>query len=89
MNETKSPRPLSLVRFKVDQWMRTNGDWAKKHDFKCPFHKDDVFVYLGDIIQAPGHCVVIRVSPASKDNKPDEIFSMRHTFDFEEVLEDD
>jgi len=45
----------SLVRFDFD------GMPVEYHS-AYPFSKKDVFVYLGDIVQMPGHCVIARVS---------------------------
>lgn len=47
-----------------------------------PFTTNDVFVYLGDIKQMRGHCVVIRL----KDN---QIFTCCHTDNFIEIPEDE
>jgi hypothetical protein len=76
-----SPRPLALVRFK-------RGKYSPEDEAKYYFdllHGE--FIYLGDIPNQPGHCVLIRVGP-----KPDfagsfELF--RHTADFEEIPEDE
>lgn len=47
-----------------------------------PFSKHDRFVYMGDIVQMPGHCVVARLS----DGK---IFTCYHTYNFIELNEDE
>jgi hypothetical protein len=47
-----------------------------------PFRPEDRFVYLGDIVQMPGHCVVVRIS----DSK---VFCCYHTDDFAEVPEEE
>lgn len=54
----------------------------KKHLRHIPFTKDDTFVYLGDIVQMPGHCIVIRM----KDGK---VFCGYHTEDFVEIPEEE
>lgn len=45
------------------------------------FSPDDVFVYLGEIIQMPGHCIVIRQSDG-------RVFCGCHTENFAEILEE-
>lgn len=47
-----------------------------------PFNDGDKFVFLGEIEQMPGHCVVVRLS----DNK---IFTCYHTDSFVELTEDE
>ncbi len=66
--------PLSLVKF---DFALMPIDFHKKY----PFTENDRFVYLGDILQMPGHCVVVRL----KDN---HVFTCYHTDEFK-VLTDD
>jgi hypothetical protein len=46
---------------------------------KFPFTEKDTFVYLGDIVQMPGHCIVV-------DN---QIFTCYHTDEFVEIPEEE
>ena len=47
-----------------------------------PFSRRDVFVYLGDIVQMPGHCILIRMS----DGKG---FAGYHTDEFVRVPDEE
>ena len=47
-----------------------------------PFSKHDRFVYMGDIVQMPGHCIVARLS----DGK---IFTCYHTYNFVKLSENE
>lgn len=75
-------RPGMMCRFDVDKWTKNSSGYV------CPFDKEDVFVYLCDIAQAGGHCVVIKLNPKGKQHyknkkrKPDQTFTWFHTCDF-------
>ena len=45
-------KPNSLVKFDFDSL-------PKQHVNAYPFSTYDRFVYLGDIVQMPGHCIVV------------------------------
>ena len=47
-----------------------------------PFGPEDRFVYMGDIVQMPGHCVVVRVSDGKN-------FVAWHTDNFIELTEEE
>lgn len=67
--------PLTMCRFDFA------GMFPDQH-MHYPFTERDVFVYLGDIRQMPGHCVVVRMS----DNV---VFTAYHTENFVELTEDE
>jgi hypothetical protein len=46
------------------------------------FDKRDTFIYLGDIAQMPGHCIVIRMGDGT-------LFYCIHTDNFVEVPEEE
>jgi hypothetical protein len=58
------------------------SDLPTKFHNEYPFTKKDVFIYMGDITNMSGHCVVVR----TKDNV---IFTCYHTDDFVELNEDE
>jgi len=68
-------KSLTLVKFDFD-------GVPESYHKKYPFIDTDVFVYLGNIVQMPGHCVVTRMS----DGK---IFNGFHTDSFIELEEDE
>ena len=69
------PRQYSLVRFDV-------GDLDESWWEKYPFEKNGVYVFLGEIPNMPGHCVVV-------DFKTGKLISGYHTENFEEIPEDE
>lgn len=69
----KQIRQNALVRFKPSR----EKDW---HYY--PFTSKDTFVYLGDIAQMTGHCVVVR-------NQDGRIFTCYHTDDFYELKDEE
>lgn len=64
----------SLVRF---NFAIVPEEYHKKY----PFKEDDVFVFLGEIKQMPGHCIV-----AGKDGR---VIWGYHTENFVELTEDE
>lgn len=54
----------------------------KKYYDDYPFDADDIYVYLGDIKQMPGHCIVV-------DFKTGKIYCGYHTENFIELTEDE
>lgn len=70
-DQEKSPRPLSLVRYRYD---------AVPVDFhaKYPFMIGRTYVYLGEIPNMPGHCVVA-------DHVTGQVHSGYHCENFEEI----
>ena len=76
--EDKVPRQYSLVRLteETKQWLIENG-----HD-DSPLVQHDVFVYLGEIPNMPGHCVLA-------SHKDGVILSGYHIEDFEEIPEEE
>lgn len=67
MNST--PRQYSLVKYVFDY---------KEH----PFEKNKPYVFLGEIPQMPGHCIVA-------DYKTGQLYCGYHTENFEEIPEDE
>jgi hypothetical protein len=68
----------TLVKFDMDS-LPTKYHYEYRN---IGLEHDDVFIYLGDIIQMPGHCTVIRM----KDNK---VFTGMHTENFTPVTDDE
>lgn len=69
------PRPLSLVRFDA---ARLSTESAAAY----PFQTDALFIYLGEIPNMPGHCVVAEQSSG-------RICAGFHTECFIELSEDE
>ena len=67
------PRQNSLVRFHLD----SPGFWG---DY--PFTETGIYVFLGEIPNMPGHCVVL-------DHKTGRIYSGYHIENFKEIPEDE
>lgn len=78
---SSKPRINSLVKFK--------REYYSPEDEKRYFSDilDQTFIYLGDIVNQPGHCILIRVGPKPGLAGTFELF--RHTADFEELSEDE
>ena len=60
-------------------------DFSMIHDMdyhEYPFGPEDRFVYIGDIVQMPGHCIVVRMSDGQN-------FAGYHTDDFIELTEEE
>lgn len=58
----KSFTKNSCIKFNFDLFPKK---WLESNKNIYPFAKDDVFVYLGRIIEAPSKCIITRV----KDGK--------------------
>lgn len=69
------PRQYSLV--KVAQWYL---DFLNEKD--CPLFQEKTFIFLGEIPNMQGHCVVV-------GHKTGKIFSGFHIEDFVELTEDE
>ena len=65
------PRPMSLVRFNFDS---IPTDYHKKY----PFSDKGVYLFLGEICNMRGHCVVC-------DHVTGQIYSGYHTENFVEL----
>jgi hypothetical protein len=61
----------TLVRFNFDGMPEA---YAREY----PFTVKDRFIYLGDVVQMPGHCVVVRIEDG-------QMFCCYHTDDFVKV----
>jgi hypothetical protein len=68
------PRQYALVRFVYD-------DIPAEHHSQYPFTRQGIYVFLGEIPNMPGHCVVA-------EHPRGQIFSGYHTESFAEVPED-
>jgi hypothetical protein len=66
---------MSLVRFNYDAIP------AEYHE-KYPFESTGVYVFLGELVNMPGHCVVA-------DHKTGRIYSGYHSEGFVELAEDE
>ena len=69
------PRQYSLVRFHLGE---LDPSWWDKY----PFVQDESYIFLGEIPNMPGHCVVI-------DHKTGKIHSGYHIENFVEIPEED
>lgn len=70
----KKPRKLTLVKFKFEGTGNLSG--------KYPFKKGKTYIFLGEIINMPGHCIVA-------DYPSGYIFSGYHTDNFVELEPDE
>lgn len=70
-----TPRQNALVRFDFDN---LSEDYLKQY----PFSSDSLYVFLGEIPNMPGHCIVAE-HPTGK------IYSGYHIEHFREIVEDD
>jgi len=68
-------RQNALVKFDY-------SDMPKKHHKFYPFKEDEPYIFMGEIVQMPGHCIVIEM-------KSGRIYSGYHTEDFIELSEDE
>lgn len=73
--KTKIPRKMSIVKFDFDHLPR-------KFHAKYPFKSNRVYIFLGEISNMSGHCVVA-------DHKTGRIYSGYHTENFVELAEDE
>lgn len=69
------PRTNSLVKFDYKQM-------PIEYHKAYPFAENDVFVFLGEIVNMPGHCIVI-------NHRTGKIFSGYHSENFIELTEDE
>ena len=69
------PRKLSLCYFDFDN---VPADFHSKY----PFEKEQVLLFMGEIPNMPGHCVVV-------DNSSGKLYSGYHTENFIEIPEDE
>ncbi len=75
MEETASPRPYSLVRFRFDLV-------PAAYQGRYPFDRDGVYVFFGEIPNMPGHCVVA-------DHRTGRVYSGYHSEWFVELAPDE
>jgi hypothetical protein len=71
----KRPRRLSLVKFDV-------AGIPRGFRRKYPFRRNATYVFLGEIPNMPGHCVVA-------DFRSGKFYSGYHTNNFVEISRDD
>lgn len=78
----KMPRQYSMVKI-CGFWLKTIEDTGYTLDHLYQeAKKRNVFIFLGDIPNMQGHCIVVSVQTG-------KIFSCYHTEDFEELSEDE
>lgn len=75
------PRINSLVKFKRGKYEAR----AEKMYYGDLIGK--TFIYLGDIVNQPGHCILVEVG--NLPHLPSKFELFRHTADFEELSEDE
>ena len=68
-------RQNALVKFDF-------ADLPVEYHKSYPFTEKDRFVYLGDVVQMPGHCIVVRLSDG-------HVFTCYHIDDFVELTEEE
>jgi diadenosine tetraphosphate (Ap4A) HIT family hydrolase len=73
--KVKTPRQYSLVKFDFESM-------PIEHHKNYPFVDGQAYVFLGDIPNMPGHCVVI-------NSKTNQVYSCYHTDNFIELTEDE
>lgn len=71
----KKPRKLSLVVFDFENMPKDFHD-------KYPFQKEQHLIFLGEIPNMEGHCIVI-------DNATGKFYSGYHTENFRELTDDE
>jgi hypothetical protein len=71
----KTPRQYSLVKFDY-------SSISSKFHNSFPFTEKGIYVFLGEIPNMLGHCIII-------DHKTGQIFSGYHIENFREVTEDE
>jgi len=71
----KIPQQYSLVTFNFSAL-------AEEHHKKYPFRQGNLYVFLGELANMKGHCVVA-------DHITGQIFSGYHTDNFVELTEDE
>ena len=74
MPEPQAPRPLSLVTFDFDAL-------PAGYHAKYPFKAGRTYVFLGELVNMPGHCVVA-------EHPLGRIHSGYHTENFRELPEE-
>ena len=72
---SKMPRKLSLVKFEPTQ---TPGSFHRKY----PFRRGIAYIFVGEIPNMPGHCVVV-------NPKTEKMYSGYHIENFVELKEDE
>ena len=77
----KKPRQYSLVRFEFDAPNNQPDPWTPQYK-KVGLDSSKVYVFLGEIPNMPGHCVVL-------NHKSGKIFSGYHIENFKELKEDE
>jgi hypothetical protein len=74
MTQRKKPRKLSLVKFDYDSV-------PEQYHAAYPFVKGKAYLFLGEIVNMPGHCAVVA---------DDEVVKFGyHTENFVELTEDE
>jgi hypothetical protein len=74
MKKRKNPRPLSLVKF----------DFTTGSKDVYPFSEDDRFIFIGEIPNMPGHCILQEYK-----QRPFEVLIGYHTGNFIELTEEE
>lgn len=69
-----APRQNTLVRF---IWEAVTEDYRDKY----PFNPGDSYIYLGEIVNMPGHCIVA--------DKAGRVYYGYHVENFVELTEDE
>lgn len=72
---SNTPRQYSWVKFDFNSI-------DEKYHSEFPFTRQDVFIFLGEIPNMRGHCVIV-------DNKTGLILSGYHTSNFIELTEEE
>ena len=75
IGKRKVPKTNSLVKFDFNSIPK---DYLKHY----PFKESDVFLFLGEIEQAPGHCCVINI-------KTGKFYGFYHTDEFKILTEEE
>lgn len=70
-------KQYTLVKF---DYSNISDEWKK--EYLEVFEPDKVYIYLGEIVQRPGHCIVVEM-------KTGKIISGYHTENFIELTENE
>ena len=71
----KMPRQYAFCKF-------NNKKFAKKYDYPSEFQEGEALIFLGEIPNMPGHCVVIA-------HRSGKIYSCYHTDHFIEMTDEE
>jgi len=72
---------MSLVKFTLSK------KFGKFYEGVYPFKEMDTLLFIGEIVNMPGHCVVVPVNKSMHNSGV--VFTGFHTDNFEEIKKED